>query len=184
MAKLTPKQKRFCDEYLIDLNATQAAIRAGYSKKTARFIATENLTKPNIQAYLEKRMRKREERTEITQDRVLKEFAKIAFLDPRNFFNEDGSPKKMNELDNDTAAALAGMDVLEEYEGYGDARIFVGYTKKYKIADKLKALESLGRHLGLFNDKTEITGTVNVNNPMADLSTEELRKIVKELKKL
>ena len=73
MAKLTPKQKTFIDEYLIDLNATQAAIRAGYSLKTANRIATENLSKPVIQAEIQKRMKDREERTEITQDFVMRE---------------------------------------------------------------------------------------------------------------
>ncbi|WP_213431657.1 terminase small subunit, partial [Paenibacillus dendritiformis] len=74
---LTAKQKAFVQEYLIDLNATQAAIRAGYSAKTARKIGAENLTKPDIQKAIQEAMERREKRTEITQDRVLQELAKI-----------------------------------------------------------------------------------------------------------
>lgn len=86
-AKLTPKQKKFIDEYLIDLNATQAAIRAGYSAKTANRIATENLSKPVIQEELQKAMQRRAKRTEITADRVLKELAAIA-LDEAADYND------------------------------------------------------------------------------------------------
>ena len=79
MAKLTAKQQRFVDEYLIDLNATQAAIRAGYSEKTAFSIGTENLRKPLIQKAIQQRKQAREQRTEITQDRVIQELAAIGF---------------------------------------------------------------------------------------------------------
>ena len=77
MAKLTAKQQRFVDEYLIDLNATQAAIRAGYSEKTAFSIGTENLRKPLIQKAIQQRKQAREQRTEITQDRVIQELSAI-----------------------------------------------------------------------------------------------------------
>ena len=83
--KLTAKQKAFVDEYLIDLNATQAAIRAGYSKKTARQIGEKNLSRPYIQAALEKRMKARQKRTEITQDQVITELAKIAFANGADY---------------------------------------------------------------------------------------------------
>ena len=78
---LTEKQKAFVREYLVDLNATQAAIRAGYSENTARVIACENLMKPNISEAIEKALQERAERTEITQDKVLEEIAKYAFKD-------------------------------------------------------------------------------------------------------
>ena len=151
--KLTPKQKRFVSEYLIDLNATQAAIRAGYSQKTAHSIGQENLTKPEIMQELEKAMQKRQQRTEITQDRVLQEYARLAFFDPRKLFDSDGTPKPIEALDDDTAAALSGLEVREEFEGAGENRTFVGYTKKYKLANKLGALDSLARHLDMFDGK-------------------------------
>ena len=151
--KLTPTQKAFVSEYLIDKNATQAAFRAGYSKKTAYSMGQENLKKPEIKRAIQKAMQKREERTEITQDRVLLEYARIAFFDPRKLFRSDGSPKSIEELDTDTAAALAGLEVREEFEGAGENRAFVGYTKKYKLANKLGALDSLAKHLGMLDGK-------------------------------
>ena len=151
--KLTPKQKAFVSEYLIDKNATQAAFRAGYSKKTAYSMGQENLKKPEIKRAIQKAMQKREERTEITQDRVLLEYARIAFFDPRKLFRSDGSPKPIEELDTDTAAALAGLEVREEFEGAGENRAFMGYTKKYQLANKLGALDSLAKHLGMLDGK-------------------------------
>lgn len=153
---LTPKQKLFINEYLIDFNATQAAIRAGYSEKTAEVIGFENLRKPKITEEIEKRIKDREKRTEITQDRVLNEIAKLAFFDPRKLFHSDGRPKEITELDDETAACIAGLDVLEQYEGSGDNRVFIGYVKKYKLADKKGSLELLGRHLGMWRDKMDV----------------------------
>ena len=158
VAKLTPKQQRFVEEYLIDLNATQAAIRAGYSAKTAEVIGHENLRKPNIQSEIDKVMGERSARTEITADRVLREYARLGFFDPRKLFNDDGSPKGIHELDDDTAAVLAGLEVMEIWEGRGEDREFVGYLKKYKLANKIGALDSMARHLGMFIDKHELSG--------------------------
>ncbi len=153
---MNPKQKIFCDEYLIRLNATDAAIKAGYSKKTAYSIGEENLRKPELKEYIEKRKIDRENRTEITQDRVLKEIARIAFLDPRKFFDEDGKLKKIIELDDDTAAALAGFDISSLMKGNGEDAI-LEFTKKLKHVDKKGALELLCRHLGMLNDKVKVS---------------------------
>lgn len=90
-AQTAPKQRRFVEEYLVDLNATQAAIRAGYSRKTAASIGEENLRKPEIQAAIKAAMTARQERTEITQDRVIAELAKIAFGDSRNVMSRGSS---------------------------------------------------------------------------------------------
>lgn len=153
---LTGKQRRFVDEYLIDLNATQAAIRAGYSKKTAQIIGFENLSKPIIAAALQMRMKAREVRTEITQDRVLQEYAKLAFLDPRRFYDETGTLIPVNLLPADVAAALVGVDVTESYDKEGQSAIT---TKKIKFIDKKGALDSVARHLGMFTDKVEHSGS-------------------------
>ena len=155
---LTPKQERFCEEYLIDLNATQAAIRAGYSEKNAGKIGFQLIEKTRIQAALKEAQAALSQRTQITQDRVLREYAKLGFFDPRKLFNGDGSPVPIQDLDDDTAAAIAGLDVLEVYEGTGADRVFTGYIKKYKIANKIGALDSMAKHLGLFIDRQEITG--------------------------
>ncbi|MCK2097529.1 terminase small subunit [Thauera aromatica] len=147
---LTPKQSTFVQEYLIDLNATQAAIRAGYSAKTARQIGEENLSKPDIAAAVAAARKERAERTAVSADRVLLEAARLALFDPRKLFNDDGSPKGIHELDDDTAAAVAGIEVLEQFEGSGKDRVFVGYLKKYRVADKNSALEKLFKHHGLY----------------------------------
>ncbi|HWQ76568.1 MAG TPA: terminase small subunit [Syntrophomonas sp.] len=175
MAKLTAKQQRFVEEYLVDLNATQAAIRAGYSAKTAEVIGFENLRKPKIQELINKAMQGRSERTEITADRVLQEYARLGFFDPRKLFNDDGSPKGIHELDDETAAVLAGLDVIEIWEGKGEDRHFVGYLKKYKLADKKGALDSIARHLGMFNDRLEFSGQVNTNTDKLDAILEQLK---------
>lgn len=152
---LTEKQKRFVAEYLVDLNATQAAIRAGYSEKTAGEQGSRLLANVKVQDAIQGEMARQQERTQITADAVLKEYARIAFFDPRKLFMDNGAPKDICSLDDDTAAALAALDVHEEYEGAGEDRQFVGYTKKYRIADKLRALEALGKRFGLFDGKSE-----------------------------
>ena len=157
---LTPKQATFVDEYLKDLNSTQAAIRAGYSARNAGKIGPELLGKTRIAAAIAERMGEREKRTEITQDRVLLEIARLALFDPRKLFNADGSPKSIQELDDDTAAAIAGLDVVAT----GNAEMGVGQVMKIKIADKNSALEKLARHLGMYNDKLD----VNLNLGLAE----------------
>lgn len=140
---LLPKQAWFVTEYLLCGNATQAAIHAGYSAKTARVIGQENLLKPAIAALVAKKHAEISQRQierldvmELTETRVNRETARIAFFDPRKLFHPNGSPKEVTDLDDDTAAAISGLDVLEEYEGTGKERQLVGHVKKYKIADK------------------------------------------------
>ena len=150
--KLMPRQKRFVEEYLIDLNATQATIRAGYSKKTAAEIGCENLRKPHIAAAISKAVQKRTERTEITQDQVLNELRKIGFADIRKVVSWGKSPGDADsdapgtypvelvpsdEIDDDTAASIAEVSLTQ-----AGVRI--------KQHDKLSALEKMGRHVGLF----------------------------------
>lgn len=160
--KLTPKQIRFVDEYLVDFNATQAAIRAGYSKKTAAFIGAENLKKPKIAEEIARRQKDLQRRTEVTQDRVVKELARVAFADASDYVcvetltyeNEDGtvspiqvvSPKDTDTLSDDQRAAIASIK-----QGANGVEV--------KLCDKIKALELLGRHIGMFNDKLSLSGT-------------------------
>jgi phage terminase small subunit len=166
MAKeLNDKQQAFCREYIIDLNATQAAIRAGYSEKTAQQISSENLLKPLIQEMIQKLIKERADRTGITADRVLNEYAKIAFIDIRKFYDEDGALKSPHDLEDDAAASLAGIDV-DEIWGYDvklDAKVKQGETKKIKMHNKIAALDSLAKHLGLFgkdNDQRKPEATI------------------------
>ncbi len=152
---LKGKQQAFVQEYLIDLNASAAARRAGYSEKTADVIGHENLGKPEIAEAIAKAMKDREARTHITQDRVLQELARLAFADVRKMFNADGSLKPPQEIDNDTAAALAGIDTTFTSGGEGAPPVV---TKKVKVFDKKGALELCMRHLGMFNDKLKLGG--------------------------
>lgn len=154
-AGLTPKQERFVEEYLVDLNATQAAIRAGYSAKTAEWIGPQLLGKTHVAEAVGAGRAALSKRTEITQDRVLQEYARLAFLDPRKLFHSTGSPKPIHELDDDTAAAIVGLDVVQ----VGNAEVGVGDVLKYKLADKKGALDSVARHLGMFNDKLDLKVT-------------------------
>jgi len=159
--KLTTRQQAFVDEYLIDFNGAQAAIRAGYSKKTAKEMAYELLTRPHILEAVNLAKKKREERTHITQDRVLQELARIAFFDLRKLYNDDGSLKRPNELDDDAAAVLAGIDTVESKSGDGED-VMLEYTKKAKVFDKNAALTLAMRHLGMLNDKISQNHSGNV----------------------
>ncbi len=148
---LTDKQKRFCEEYLTDLNATQAAIRSGYSKKTAAVIGQENLTKPNIQEYLSElnEIRKQDaEKKGITPERVLEELAKIAFLNPKQVFDEHDNIKSIQEIDSDTASAIAQVDINVMKSG--------DTIKRIKFIDKKGALELLGKHFAMFTDNQKV----------------------------
>jgi phage terminase small subunit len=179
---LTEKQKIFADEYLIDLNATRA-YKAAYPKvvkdETAAQAGSRMLRNVKVAEYIRERMREREKRTEITQDRVLQELARLGFFDIRKLFDDSGKPLDITDLDNETAACIAGLEVMDVYEGTGDDRKFVGYVKKYKLSDKIKALELLGRHLGMFKDKMEVLGQIDTSNPYAGLTTEELKKLIR-----
>jgi phage terminase small subunit len=166
MAELTAKQKRFIAEYLIDLNATQAAIRAGYSAKTAKSIGQRLLTYVDIQAELQKAMAKREKRTEITQDRVLKELAKLGFADIKDFL-AFRTEKTVTEHDKETGEPVidyAHVVELKDSDQVDGSLISEVQLKngelKFKLHDKVKALEMCGRHLGMFKDKSEIELTV------------------------
>lgn len=160
---MNPKQRCFIAEYLKDKNATQAAIRAGYSKKTANQQASDLLAKPYIREQVSKALRKLEEKSEITAERILKELAHMAFLDIRRAFNADGSLKPIAELPEDIARAMSSAETFEEFVGSGQARLKVGDTKKVKFWDKARALELLGKHLKMFTEKVEHSGSVAVN---------------------
>lgn len=164
---MTPKQERFVQEYLIDLNASQAAVRAGYSTKTAGSQAFDLLKKPEIQDAIAALQQERGKRTTITADRVLEELGRIAFFDLRTLYREDGSLKAMNELDDAAAAVLAGVDVVEtkgnaEVGGEDGLRHIPEFVKKVKIPDKVAALGLAMRHLGMLKDKVEHSGDLIV----------------------
>ncbi len=150
MAKLTAKQQRFVDEYLIDLNATQAAIRAGYSKKTARAIAKENLTKPYIKAYVEKRMAEKEKQLIADQDEVLKYLTSVM-----------------------RGKSKASVVVVESHGDYTSRAREMEKTPDEK--ERLKAAELLGKRYGLFDKRDTAAGAGEKNNLLAAIAaTEEI----------
>lgn len=177
--KLTPKQIRFVDEWLIDFNGKQAAIRAGYSAKTAEAAAARLLRNVKVQAEISRRQKDLQRRTEVTQERVVVELARVAFADATDYVQvetriinrgkvkvpiELAVHKETAELSADQRAAIASIK-----QGANGVEI--------KLHDKIKALELLGRHIGMFNDKLDIKATVT-ENPFAGLSTEELRGVI------
>lgn len=156
---MTEKQKRFVDEYLIDLNATQAAIRAGYSPDSAKEIGSENLTKPNIAKAVEQALAERSRRTGVNADRVVRELAKIAFVNAGEVVDFDTALLR-DKISDDDMAAIQSVKI----KTFGED----GVEREVKLADKLKALELLGKHLGLFKDRLEVNG--NIKTDMATLA--------------
>ena len=160
---MTKKQKRFIEEYLVDLNATQAAIRAGYSPDTAGSIGSENLKKPEIRARIETAIAERSKRTGINQDRIVMELAKIALLNPKGLVNFDEATIKEDAADEDVAA-VASVRVKRFPTKDGE-----GVEREVKMYDKTKALELLGRHLGMFKDKVEVSGLDEEKKKLDDI---------------
>lgn len=144
MNKLTRRQARFCEEYIIDLNATQAAIRAGMTN------AGSLIQLPQVRKRIQQLMDKRSKRTAITADKVLEELARVAFVDIREYYDDEGNLLPIKELSKDAAAALSGAKSKRAGE--------VFETVEIKMNDKLRGLEMLGKHLKLFSDRVEHTG--------------------------
>lgn len=160
--KLTDKQKRFCEEYLVDLNATQAAIRAEYSEKTAKSIGAENLSKPYLQEEIQRLMKERSDRTEITADRVLEELAHIAFDDIKNYLSFKTVKTKVGHEDGEDIIdykTVVDLKDSDDIDTRNVAEIQQGKDGqfKFKLYCKDNALVQLGKHLGMFekDDKEE-----------------------------
>lgn len=157
---MTEKQKKFCEEYLIDLNATQAAIRAGYKaskKNTYEVIGYQLLQKTSVSERIQKAMAERSRRTGITQDRVIQELARIAFLNPANVINAEDASIKENASEDDLACIQSvKVKTMDGEKGSSTER-------EVKLNDKMKALELLGKHLGMFTDKVDLNTDMDLN---------------------
>ena len=190
MAKLTAKQQRFCDEYLIDLNATQAAIRAGYSKKTANEQGARLLVNVSIQKKIFELQKEREKRTEITQDSVLHELALIALAKASDYarvvekaamVEVDGNMVPVLDEDGNQVKYRTVEPILTD-ELTEDQKKAIAVIKKgrdgfeIKPYSKIQALELLGKHLGMFTEKVEVKNTTP--NAFEGLTTEELKKLI------
>lgn len=173
---LTAKQEEFCLQYLIDLNATQAALRAGYSKETAGQIGHENLKKVEIQERLTILMDERKKRTLITQDEVINELKRVAFSDMRKVAMWNGSTVTLedsSDLDDDTAACVESVSQTTTKEGG---------SISCKLHPKVKSLELLARHLGMLNDKIDHTTKGNeIKQNIYNVINEEQKKHVEDL---
>lgn len=170
---LNDKQRRFIDEYLLDLNATQAAIRAGYSEKTAYAQGQRLLKHVEVAEAVASAQARRSERTEITQDMVLSELAKIGFANMHDYLRvgPDGDPYlDFSKLTRDQAAALIEVTVEDFKDGRGEDSRDVRRVK-FKMADKKGALVDIGKHLGMFTERRAITGDIVVHEKMSGFET-------------
>jgi len=141
---LTDKQKRFCEEYMVDLNATQAAIRAGYSEKTASEAGYENLRKPQIENYILELKNEVSERNKITVDECIQILANIARNDIAEFYDENGNLKDIHSIPKESREAIEELSTYEEkHEG-----MVIGHIRKIKSSGKQAAIDKLLKHLG------------------------------------
>lgn len=157
---MTPKQERFVAEYLVDLNATQAAIRCGYSEKTAYSQGQRLLKHVEVSAAIAGKTEKQLGKVAVTAERVKERLAALAFSDIRDFYLPDGNLKPLHKLTSDQAAAIAGFEIIKKNAVAGDGKIDT--VHKIKIADQLKALEMLGKHFGLFVERVEHSGALEI----------------------
>ncbi len=178
MRKLTPKQQLFVAEYLIDLNATQAAIRAGYSHRTAEWMGPRLVTKSHVAVAIQDAMGKRSEKVGIESEKVLHEILKLAMSDVRKLFDCQGRLLPVHMLPNDVAAAVSSIKVTTSRVP-GTDPVAVEFTSEIKFWDKKGALELLGKHLKLFgNDSANATV---INNNVVNITPEKLKAIAIEV---
>lgn len=144
-SEFTPKQIRFCQEYVIDLNGTQSAIRAGYSKKTAKEQATRLLTNVHVQSKISELQKNIGNRLEVTAERVIAELAKVGFSNIQDYLDQGNEVKDLTTIDRDKAACVESIKIQESETQFGTSR-----SVSFKLSDKISALEKLGRHLGIF----------------------------------
>ncbi len=191
---MTDAQKRFCDEYLIDLNATRAykvAYPSCKKEETANAASSRMLRNVKVQEYISKKQQEIEKRTEVTQDMVIKELAAIAFSKASDYAKLKKMKRNVPIFDGEdivdykeeeyTGIEFTPTDELTEEQKKALSGIKEGkFGIQVDSCDKVKALELLGRHLGMFKEKVTIDGNINTNNPFSGMSTEELRKILNE----
>ncbi|MGJ5720678.1 terminase small subunit [Morganella sp. B601] len=163
---LNDKQEMFCREYLVDLNATQAAIRAGYSDKTANRIAAQLLSKLDIGKRIQELKSERGERLEVDADYVLKRLVEIDQMDVADILLSNGEIKPIKDWPKVWRITLSGIDVMEIA---GDA---AGLLKKIKWPDKVKNLELLGKHISVQAFREQVKNEHDVVGTLSDLMDE------------
>ena len=160
--KLTAQQEKFCHEYLIDRNATQAAIRAGYSGKTARQLGYQLFTNIYVKGRVNQLISAELGNIDATAARIKKELTNLAFINIADAYDQNGALKSFEDMPVELQRAILAVESEELFDGVGKNREQIGYTKRIKLTDKLKALEMLGRHQKMFTDITEHKGLENL----------------------
>jgi phage terminase small subunit len=159
---VTPKQDRFVAEYLANgLNATNAAMAAGYSEKSARQQGSRMLANPEVAAAVAGKTTEVMQRLEITAEMVLQEIGKLAFFDPIHLLNSDGSVKQIHEIEQRHRVSIAGFEVCELFEGQGEQKHAYGLLKKVKLVDKTRNLDMLARYFKMFKEDRDDDLEVN-----------------------
>jgi phage terminase small subunit len=169
--KITEKQRLFISEYQVDFNGTKAAIRAGYSPKRASEMAYQLLQIPTVRQALDRAMEERLRKIGVHAEKVLTRMAQLAFADIRKLYRPDGTLLPPNEWPDDIIPAVAGVETFEEYQGKGEDRVLVGYTKKVRLWDPNPSLTNMSKHLGIIGngkhrDEDEEKGVERVLTPL------------------
>jgi phage terminase small subunit len=173
---MTAQQELFCLEYVKDLNGTQAAIRAGYSPKTAQEQASRLLSKAIISERLQALLDARFKRVQLDGDTILRELLRLATSDLRKLFDDKGGLLPPHQWPDDAAVAVSSVEVEELFDGYGEERHQIGFTKKVKFWDKPKSLELLGKHLKLFIEQVNHTGKLTIEDLVIDSDDKKSQK--------
>lgn len=176
---LTAKQQRFIVEYLIDLNAAQAAIRAGYAVKGAKDQAYQLMQRPEVVAAVKEAIEARNQRVQVDADYVLNRLTEIDQMDLLDILDDDMSIKPLSKWPKVWRQSLSGFDIAEMFEGVGKERDLVGLMKKIKWPDKVKNLELLGKHVNVnaFRENVNHSGSINLTN----MTDEELDRHIAQL---
>jgi len=170
---MTAKQRFFALEYLVDLNATQAAIRAGYSAHTAESQGSRLLSNVRVKAFLDEHLNRRASKLGLTVERLEEELTRVAFFDPRKAYDANGNLLRVSEMPEDVARAIQGFEEEALFDsvvvgegprgGEKKERLQVGVTRKVKFPSKVEALQLGMKRLGMLTEKHEITGPANVS---------------------
>lgn len=183
-ASLPLKHQAFVTEYVVDFNATQAAIRAGYSKRTARQQASRLLSKVNVQAAIKALVKRATAKAELTVERVSEEIARLCFYDISQLYDETGQPRALHELPVELRTVISGVEVLEEHQpgdGRKPAKLVV--TKKFRCHDKNAALQMAGRHLKMFTDKLDLAGRLTLEEAILGSLKHEREQQARQVRK-
>lgn len=152
------RRTRFIKEYLLDQNATRAAIAAGYSEKSAKVTGSRLLTNANVAGEINKKNAEINQKLDLSAERIKLEIARLCYYDPADYWNADGTAKPMHEISEDARRAIGGFECAELFEGSGEERKQAGYIKKFKLMDKGRALELAARVQKMLVDRVEISG--------------------------